>query len=54
METVMAEATRDPSVIKYFEENDFGHLGSEKLPVFYISEGEKFKKVIEKAGVTLD
>jgi len=53
----MAEATKDPAVIKYFEDNDFGnlgHLGPEKLKAFYISEGEKFKKVVEKAGVALD
>lgn len=57
MSAAMAEATRDPAVLKYFEENDFGnlgHLGPEKLKAFYISESEKFKKVIEKANVTLD
>jgi hypothetical protein len=43
--------------VKYFEENDFGnlgHLGPEKLQEFYVSESEKFKKVVEKAGVSLD
>jgi tripartite-type tricarboxylate transporter receptor subunit TctC len=57
MAAAMAAATRDPAVIKYFEDNDFGnlgHLGPEKLKAFYISEGEKFKKVVEKAGVSLD
>jgi tripartite-type tricarboxylate transporter receptor subunit TctC len=57
MAAAMAEAARDPAVIKYFEENDFGnlgHLGPEKLKAFYVSESEKFKKVVEKAGVSLD
>jgi tripartite-type tricarboxylate transporter receptor subunit TctC len=57
MAAAMAAATRDPAVIKYFEDNDFGnlgHLGPEKIKAFYISEGEKFKKVVEKAGVSLD
>jgi hypothetical protein len=48
---------RDPAVIKYAEENDFGnlgHLGPEKLKAFYASETEKFRKVVEKAGVSLD
>jgi tripartite-type tricarboxylate transporter receptor subunit TctC len=57
MAAAMAEATRDPAVLKYYEENDFGnlgHLGPEKLKEFYISESEKFKKVIEKANITLD
>jgi tripartite-type tricarboxylate transporter receptor subunit TctC len=57
MAAAMAEATRDPAVIKYFEDNDFGnlgHLGPEKLKAFYISEAQKFKKVVEKAGVSLD
>lgn len=57
MSAAMAETMRDAAVIKYLEENDFGNLGhldSEKLRAFYISESEKFKKVIDKAGVTLD
>jgi tripartite-type tricarboxylate transporter receptor subunit TctC len=57
MSAAMAETMRDPTVVKYFEENDFGnlgHLGPEKLQEFYISESEKFKKVVEKAGVSLD
>jgi hypothetical protein len=33
---------------------NLGHLGPEKLKAFYISESEKFKKVVEKAGVSLD
>jgi tripartite-type tricarboxylate transporter receptor subunit TctC len=57
MSAAMAETMRDPSVIKYFEDNDFGNLGHldpDKLRAFYISESEKFKKVVEKANVTLD
>jgi tripartite-type tricarboxylate transporter receptor subunit TctC len=57
MSAAMAETMRDPAVVKYFEENDFGnlgHLGPEKLKEFYISESEKFKKVVEKSGVSLD
>lgn len=57
MSAAMAEATRDPAVIRYFEENDFGNLGQigpEKLKAFYVSEGEKFKKVIERANIRLD
>ena len=57
MSQAMAETMRDPSVVKYMEQNDFGilgHLGPEKLKQFYISEGEKFRKVVEKAGVSLD
>ena len=29
-----------------------GHLGPEKLKEFYISETEKFRKLVEKAGVS--
>jgi tripartite-type tricarboxylate transporter receptor subunit TctC len=57
MAAAIQETTRDPAMIKYNEENDFGnlgHLGPEKLREFYISESEKFKKIVEKAGVTLD
>jgi tripartite-type tricarboxylate transporter receptor subunit TctC len=57
MSAALQETMRDPAVIKYFEENDFGnlgHLGPEKLRAFYISESEKFKKVVDKANITLD
>jgi tripartite-type tricarboxylate transporter receptor subunit TctC len=57
MSGALSETMRDPAVIKYFEENDFGNLGHldpEKLRAFYISESDKFKKVVDKAGVTLD
>lgn len=57
MSVAIQETTRDPTIIKYNEENDFGnlgHLGPEKLKEFYISELEKFRKVVEKAGVSLD
>jgi tripartite-type tricarboxylate transporter receptor subunit TctC len=57
MSDAFAETTRDPAVIKYYEENDFGnlgHLGPEKLKAFYISETAKFKTLVEKAGVSLD
>lgn len=57
MSAALGETMKDPAVLKYFEENDFGNLGhldSDKLRAFYISESEKFKKVVEKAGVALD
>ncbi len=57
MSAALGETMKDPAVIKYFEDNDFGNLGhldNEKLKAFYISESDKFKKVVEKAGVTLD
>lgn len=57
MSAAFAETMRDPAVIKYNEENDFGnlgHLGPEKLKQFYISETAKFKTLVEKAGVSLD
>jgi tripartite-type tricarboxylate transporter receptor subunit TctC len=57
MSAALQEAAKDPAVTKYFEENDFGnlgHLGPEQLKAFYISESDKFKKVVEKANVTLD
>jgi hypothetical protein len=57
MAAAFAETTRDPAVVKYNEENDFGnlgHLGPEKLKAFYISETAKFKTLVDKAGVTLD
>jgi tripartite-type tricarboxylate transporter receptor subunit TctC len=57
MSAAMAETMRDPAVVKYFEDNDFGnlgHIGPQKLKEFYVSESEKFKKVVEKAGVSLD
>jgi tripartite-type tricarboxylate transporter receptor subunit TctC len=57
MSAVFQETSRDPAVIKYYEENDFGNLGKlgpEKLKEFYISETAKFKTLVEKAGVSLD
>lgn len=57
MSAAFAETMRDPRVVKYSEDNDFGrlgHLGPEKLKAFWISETEKFKNVVEKAGVRLD
>jgi tripartite-type tricarboxylate transporter receptor subunit TctC len=57
MSAAFAETSRDPAVIKYYEENDFGNLGQlgpEKLKAFYISETAKFKTLVEKAGVSLD
>jgi tripartite-type tricarboxylate transporter receptor subunit TctC len=57
MSAAFAETSRDPTVIKYNEDNDFGnlgHLGPEKLKEFYISETAKFKTLVEKAGVSLD
>jgi tripartite-type tricarboxylate transporter receptor subunit TctC len=57
MSDAFAETTRDPAVIKYNEDNDFGnlgHLNPEKLKAFYVSEAAKFKTLVEKAGVSLD
>lgn len=57
MSAALGETMKDPAVIEYFEQNDFGNLGHldhEKLKAFYVSESAKFKKVVEKAGVTLD
>lgn len=54
MSEAFAQTTRDPVILKYNDENDFGnlgHLGPQKLKEFFISENEKFKKVIEKAGI---
>jgi tripartite-type tricarboxylate transporter receptor subunit TctC len=57
MSAAFQETSRDPAVVKYNEENDFGslgHLGPEKLKEFYVSETAKFKTLVEKAGVSLD
>lgn len=57
MSAAFQETSRDPVVVKYYEDNDFGnlgHLGPEKLKEFYSSETEKFRKLVEKAGVSLD
>jgi tripartite-type tricarboxylate transporter receptor subunit TctC len=57
MSAAFQEASKDPAVVKYYEENDFGniaHLGPEKLKEFYVSETAKFKILVEKAGVSLD
>ena len=57
MSAAFAETSRDPAVVKYYEENDFGNLGNlgpEKLKEFYVSETAKFKTLVEKAGVSLD
>ena len=46
MSAAFADTMRDPAVVKYFEENDFGnlgHLGPEKLKEFYISETRNSK-----------
>lgn len=56
MSEAFAQTTRDPAILKYNDDNDFGnlgHLGPQKLRDFYVSESDKFKAVIEKAGVTL-
>lgn len=47
----------DPAVIKYSDENDFGNLGSlgpQKMKDFYASETEKFRILVDKAGLRLD
>jgi len=54
MSDAMAQTLRDPAILKYNDDNDFGnlgHLGPQKLREFFVSESEKFKKVIEKAGI---
>lgn len=57
MSAAFQAAMRDPAVVKYNEENDFGDLsalGPEKIREFYISEAKKFKTLVDKAGVSLD
>jgi tripartite-type tricarboxylate transporter receptor subunit TctC len=57
MSDAFAETLREPAVIKYYEDNDFGNLGRldpEKLKEFFVNETEKFKKLVETAGVSLD
>lgn len=57
MSAAFQEAMRDPTVVKYNEENDFGDiskLGPEKLREFMVSETAKFKTLVDKAGVSLD
>jgi tripartite-type tricarboxylate transporter receptor subunit TctC len=57
MSAVFAETMRDPSVIKYLEENDFGNLGhldSVKLREFIVSETAKFKVLVERSGASVD
>ena len=57
MSAAFQATMRDPAVIKYCEENDFGDLGTlgpEKIKAFYISEAKKFKTLVDKAGVRLD
>lgn len=57
MSDAFAETSRDPIVIKYNEENDFGnlgHMGPEKLREFFVSEAAKFKMLVEKSGATMD
>lgn len=57
MSDAFAETSRDPAVVKYNEDNDFGnlgHLGPDKLREFFISEAAKFKMLVEKSGATMD
>jgi tripartite-type tricarboxylate transporter receptor subunit TctC len=57
MSAAFQETMRDPAVLKYAEENDFGnlgHMGPDKLREFMVSETAKFKALVDKAGVTLD
>jgi tripartite-type tricarboxylate transporter receptor subunit TctC len=57
MSAAFQEAMRDPTVVKYNEDNDFGDiskLGPEQLREFMVSETAKFKTLVEKAGVSLD
>lgn len=57
MSETFAQVSRDPAILKYNEDNDFGslgHLGPQKLKEFFDDESKKFKVVIEKAGVSLE
>jgi tripartite-type tricarboxylate transporter receptor subunit TctC len=57
MSAAIAETTRDPAIVKYSAENDFstlGQLGPEQLKAFYGSEAEKFRRIVERANISLD
>lgn len=51
------KALRDPSVVKYFEENDsraLSDIDSSKLAAFIESETIKFKELVEISGATVE
>ncbi|ETR78774.1 MFS transporter [Afipia sp. P52-10] len=55
--SIVQQALRDPAVTKYYDDNDnmiIGDLGPEKTREFFAKEIEKFKGVVERAGVTVD
>jgi tripartite-type tricarboxylate transporter receptor subunit TctC len=57
MSADFAASMKDPSVVKYLEANDYGtltHLGPADLKAFIASEIERFKKLSEKTGISLD
>jgi tripartite-type tricarboxylate transporter receptor subunit TctC len=57
MSAAFAETMRDPSVVKYMEQNNFGNLGEigpEKLRQMIVSETAKFKDLVARSGVSVD
>jgi tripartite-type tricarboxylate transporter receptor subunit TctC len=57
MSQTFAASLRDPSIVKYLEANDYGtlnHLGPADLKTFIASEIERFKKIADKTGISLD
>lgn len=57
MSAAFAEAMRDPVVVKYMEQNNFGNLGDlgpDKLRDLIVSETAKFKVLVERSGVKVD
>lgn len=57
MSATFAASLNDPSVVKYLEANDYGtlnHLGPADLKTFIAAEIERFKKIADKTGISLD
>jgi tripartite-type tricarboxylate transporter receptor subunit TctC len=57
MSAKFADAMRDPTVVQFLDANDYGtltHLGPADLKAFIASEIERFKKLADKTGISLD
>jgi tripartite-type tricarboxylate transporter receptor subunit TctC len=57
MSATFAASLNDPSIVKYLEANDYGtlnHLGPADLKTFIAAEIERFKKIADKTGISLD
>jgi tripartite-type tricarboxylate transporter receptor subunit TctC len=57
MSAAFQEAMRDPVVVKYMEQNNFGNLGEigpAKLREMIVSETAKFKEIVARSGVSVD